>query len=144
MFGPVIATGVDATGLSIRTVLDGQERQNYPVSDMIFQPHRLVSFLSRDNAPAGRRHRLRHLDRRQRHARPRHTIEIRIEGVGILSNPFVQQVPFRYAEATKPMRIGVVGAGAIGGLMAAKLAGAGNPVTVIDQGAQLAAIRTTA
>ncbi len=29
-------------------MLDGKERQNYPVSDMIFQPHRLVSYLSRD------------------------------------------------------------------------------------------------
>jgi ketopantoate reductase len=35
----------------------------------------------------------------------------------------------------------VVGAGAIGGLMAAKLSLAGNDVTVIDQGAQLAAIQ---
>jgi ketopantoate reductase len=39
------------------------------------------------------------------------------------------------------MRICVVGAGAIGGLMAAKLSLAGNDVTVIDQGAQLAAIQ---
>ena len=39
------------------------------------------------------------------------------------------------------MRICVVGAGAIGGLMAVKLAAAGNAVTVIDQGAHLAAIR---
>ena len=39
------------------------------------------------------------------------------------------------------MRVCVVGAGAIGGLMAAKLAAAGNAVTVIDQGAHLAAIR---
>ena len=39
------------------------------------------------------------------------------------------------------MRICVVGAGAIGGLMAAKLASAGNDVTVIDLGAHLAAIR---
>ena len=39
------------------------------------------------------------------------------------------------------MRICVVGAGAIGGLMAVKLALAGNEVTVIDQGAHLAAIR---
>ncbi|GAB4236194.1 MAG: 2-dehydropantoate 2-reductase [Kiloniellaceae bacterium] len=44
------------------------------------------------------------------------------------------------------MRICVVGAGAIGGLMAAKLAqssfkGAGNEVTVIDQGAHLTAIQ---
>ena len=39
------------------------------------------------------------------------------------------------------MRICVVGAGAIGGLMAAKLSLAGNDVTVIDQGAHLAAIQ---
>lgn len=39
------------------------------------------------------------------------------------------------------MRICVVGAGAIGGLMAAKLSQAGNEVTVIDQGAHLAAIQ---
>jgi len=39
------------------------------------------------------------------------------------------------------MRICVVGAGAIGGLMAAKLSLAGNQVTVIDQGAHLAAIQ---
>ena len=39
------------------------------------------------------------------------------------------------------MKICVVGAGAIGGLMAAKFALAGEEVTVIDQGAHLAAIR---
>ena len=39
------------------------------------------------------------------------------------------------------MRICVIGAGAIGGLMAAKLALAGNDVSVVDQGAHLKAIR---
>ena len=39
------------------------------------------------------------------------------------------------------MKICVVGAGAIGGLMGAKMALAGNDVTVIDQGAHLEAIR---
>jgi len=39
------------------------------------------------------------------------------------------------------MRICVVGAGAIGGLMAVKLSLAGNDVTVIDQGSHLAAIQ---
>jgi len=29
-------------------VLNGQERQNYPVSDLIFPPHRLVSLISQD------------------------------------------------------------------------------------------------
>ncbi len=47
-FGPVIATDLDPMGLSIRTVLNGDERQNYPVADMIFPPHRLVSLLSHD------------------------------------------------------------------------------------------------
>ena len=39
------------------------------------------------------------------------------------------------------MKVCVIGAGAIGGLMAAKLALAGNEVTVVDQGAHLAAIK---
>lgn len=47
-FGPMIATGIDPTNLSIRTILNGAERQNYPVSDMIFKPHELVSKLSHD------------------------------------------------------------------------------------------------
>ncbi|MEQ1518110.1 MAG: fumarylacetoacetate hydrolase family protein [Usitatibacteraceae bacterium] len=48
VFGPVIATGLDPTSLSIKTILNGQERQNYPVADMIFQPAKLVSLLSHD------------------------------------------------------------------------------------------------
>lgn len=47
-FGPVIATGIDPMTLSVRTILNGDERQNYPVSDMIFPPHKLVSLLSHD------------------------------------------------------------------------------------------------
>jgi ketopantoate reductase len=39
------------------------------------------------------------------------------------------------------MRVGIVGAGAIGGLLGAKLALAGDQVTVVDQGAHLRAIR---
>ncbi len=46
--GPVIATGLDPATLTIRTVLNGVERQNYPVSDMVFPPATLVSLLSRD------------------------------------------------------------------------------------------------
>lgn len=47
-FGPVIATGLDPATLSVRLVLNGAERQNYKVSDMIFQPRKLVSMLSHD------------------------------------------------------------------------------------------------
>jgi 2-dehydropantoate 2-reductase len=39
------------------------------------------------------------------------------------------------------MKIGIVGAGAIGGLIAVRLALAGQPVTVVDRGAHLDAIR---
>ena len=48
VFGPVVATGLDPAQLSVRTVLDGQERQNYPVADMVFPPARLVSLISQD------------------------------------------------------------------------------------------------
>ena len=48
VFGPVIATGLDPMALSIRTILNGQARQNYPVADMIFPPARLVSLISHD------------------------------------------------------------------------------------------------
>lgn len=48
VFGPVIATGLDPATLSVRAVLNGQERQNYPVSDMFFPPARIVSLISQD------------------------------------------------------------------------------------------------
>jgi len=47
-FGPVVATGVDAATLTVRTAVDGRERQNYPVSDMIFSPAELVHHISKD------------------------------------------------------------------------------------------------
>lgn len=46
--GPAVVTGLDPAVLRIRTVLNGQERQNYPVSDMILPPARIVSLLSRE------------------------------------------------------------------------------------------------
>ncbi len=48
VFGPVIATDVDPATLVVRTILNNQERQNYPVADAIFAPARLVSLISRD------------------------------------------------------------------------------------------------
>ena len=34
--------------LVVRTILNDQERQNYPVADAIFAPAKLVSLISRD------------------------------------------------------------------------------------------------
>ena len=48
VFGPVVATGLDPSSLTIRTVLNDQERQNYPVADMVFKPAALVSMISQD------------------------------------------------------------------------------------------------
>ncbi len=48
-FGPGIVSGIDNPNtLVIKTILNGQERQNYPVSDMIFPPFKLVSMISHD------------------------------------------------------------------------------------------------
>ena len=90
VFGPAIATGLDPMGLSIRTVLNGDERQNYPVSDMIFPPHRLVSLISHDMTlmpgdviACGTSVGVGSMKQ------PENTIEISIEGIGTLANVFV-------------------------------------------------------
>src|SRR6266851_3997093 len=144
VMGPVIVTGLDPMTLTVRTILNGKERQNYPVSDMFFPPHKLVAMVSRDmtlmpgdviacgtSLGAGAM------------TEAENIVDIVIDGVGTLSNPFNQVLPSPYllGAPPKPMRVCVVGAGAIGGLIAAKLALAGNDVTVIDLGTQLAAIK---
>ena len=88
VFGPVVATGLDASTLSVRTLLNDQERQNYPVSDMIFAPANIVSMISQDMTL---------------HAgdviccgtsvgvgsmKPGSTIEVTIDGIGALSNRY--------------------------------------------------------
>lgn len=46
--GPVVASGLDPTALRVRTLLDGQVRQDYPISDMTFSVAQLVSRISLD------------------------------------------------------------------------------------------------
>jgi 2-keto-4-pentenoate hydratase/2-oxohepta-3-ene-1,7-dioic acid hydratase in catechol pathway len=46
--GPAIATQLDYARESVVTRLDGVERQNYPLADMIFPPAELVSRISHD------------------------------------------------------------------------------------------------
>jgi 2-dehydropantoate 2-reductase len=144
VFGPVIATGVDPMKLSVKTVLNGKERQNYPVADMFFPPHKLVAAISKDvtlmpgdiiacgtSLGAGTM------------GDANNVVDIVIDGVGSLSNRFDQVLPSPYLLGAPPRqkKICIVGAGAIGGLLAAKFALAGEDVTVIDQGAHLAAIQ---
>lgn len=88
VFGPAIATGIDPLKLSVRLVLNDQERQNYPLSDMIFPPHRLVSLISRDltlepgdviacgtSIGVGS-------------MKPSSTVSVTIDGIGTLTNRF--------------------------------------------------------
>ena len=46
--GPVVATGLDPATLTVTTTLNGEVRQNYPVSDMRFPVQKLVSMISLD------------------------------------------------------------------------------------------------
>ena len=47
-FGPVVATGLDPQTLVVKTILNGNVRQEYPVSDMRFSVAQLVSRISHD------------------------------------------------------------------------------------------------
>lgn len=44
--GPCINTDIDPAGLSILAIQNGEERQNYPVSDMIYSPQQIVAMIS--------------------------------------------------------------------------------------------------
>lgn len=46
--GPVIASGIEPDQLVVRTLINGVEKQNYPVTDMFYRPRQIVSLLSRD------------------------------------------------------------------------------------------------
>ncbi len=87
-FGPVIATGLDPASLVVRTLVNGRERQSYPVSDMIFPPARLVSLLSQgmtlepgDVIACGTSVGAGPIPRGA-------TVEVVIDGIGTLSNRF--------------------------------------------------------
>lgn len=88
-FGPVIATDLDPSALTIRTLVDGQERQNYPISDMIFSAAQIVAGLSQgmtlepgDVIACGTSIGAGSIPKGA-------TVEIAIDGIGILSNRFV-------------------------------------------------------
>jgi 2-keto-4-pentenoate hydratase/2-oxohepta-3-ene-1,7-dioic acid hydratase in catechol pathway len=90
-FGPTIATGLDPMALRVTTILNGEERQNYLLSDMIFPPVRLVSLISRDMTlmpgdiiACGTSIGVGTMKE------ARNTVEVSIEGIGTLSNVFEQ------------------------------------------------------
>ena len=87
-FGPAAATGLDWRELRIVTRVDGEERQNYPASDMILPPAEIVSALSAamtllpgDVICCGTSQGLGPMPRGC-------TVEVEIAGIGTLSNPY--------------------------------------------------------
>ena len=48
VFGPAIVTGLDPDQLIVRALVNGIEKQNYPVADMFMRPRQIVSLLSQD------------------------------------------------------------------------------------------------
>jgi len=46
--GPVIASGIEPDKLVVRSLVNGVEKQNYPVADMFYRPRQIVSLLSHD------------------------------------------------------------------------------------------------
>ena len=44
--GPCINTDIDPAGLNVLAIQNGETRQNYPVSDMIYSPQQIVSMIS--------------------------------------------------------------------------------------------------
>jgi 2-keto-4-pentenoate hydratase/2-oxohepta-3-ene-1,7-dioic acid hydratase in catechol pathway len=88
VFGPVIATGLDPIPLTVRTLVNGRERQSYAVADMIFKPAQLVSLISRDMSllpgdviACGTSLGVLPL-------KTGSTVEVSIEGIGILRNEY--------------------------------------------------------
>ena len=89
VFGPVIATGLDPASLVVKTVLNGDERQNYPISDMIFPVPKLVSRISHDMTlmpgdviACGTSIGVGSMKEKS------NTVEVSIEGIGTLANVF--------------------------------------------------------
>jgi 2-keto-4-pentenoate hydratase/2-oxohepta-3-ene-1,7-dioic acid hydratase in catechol pathway len=87
-FGPVVATGLDPRQLQVRTLLDGQVRQDYPISDMRFSVAQLVSLISQDMTLLPGDIILCGTSIGVGSMKPGSTVEVEIAGIGRLSNRF--------------------------------------------------------
>lgn len=88
VFGPRIVTGIEPDDFIVRTLVDGVEKQNYPVADMFVRPRQIVSLLSGDMTlypgdviACGTSIGTEPMPRGC-------TVEIAIDGVGVLRNQF--------------------------------------------------------
>lgn len=87
-FGPVIETGFDSAAASLRTRVGGRERQNYPLSDMFFGPHELVSRLSHDMTLEPGDLVFCGTSLGVLPMKPGTEVEVEIDGIGVLANRY--------------------------------------------------------
>jgi phenylpropionate dioxygenase-like ring-hydroxylating dioxygenase large terminal subunit len=87
--GPVVATGLDPHALVVRTRVNGRERQNYPVADMVFDPVSLVERLSRDMTLAPGDVIACGTSLGALPVKAGTLVEVEIDGIGVLANRFV-------------------------------------------------------
>jgi 2-keto-4-pentenoate hydratase/2-oxohepta-3-ene-1,7-dioic acid hydratase in catechol pathway len=87
-FGPVVASGIDPAKLVVRTILNGEVRQNYPISDMRFSVAQLVSLISQDMTLFPGDIILCGTSVGVGSMKPGSTVEVEIAGIGKLSNRF--------------------------------------------------------
>jgi 2-keto-4-pentenoate hydratase/2-oxohepta-3-ene-1,7-dioic acid hydratase in catechol pathway len=87
-FGPVIATGLNPAMLVVRTILNGEVRQDYPVNDMVFSAAELVSRISQDMTLEPGDLILCGTSVGVGSMRAGSTIEVEIDGIGTLSNRY--------------------------------------------------------
>ncbi len=88
-FGPSVATGLDPATLVVRTLLDGVERQHYPISDMRFSVQQLVSLISQDMTLDPGDLILCGTSVGVGSMKPGSTVEVEIDGIGKLTNRFL-------------------------------------------------------
>ena len=87
-FGPVVATGLNPAMLVVRTILNGEVRQDYPVNDMVFSAAELVSRISQDMTLEPGDLILCGTSIGVGSMRAGSTIEVEIDGIGTLENRF--------------------------------------------------------
>ncbi len=87
-FGPCVATGLDPATLVVKTRLNGDLRQDYPVSDMRFTVAQLVSLISHDMTLVPGDIILCGTSVGVGSMKPGSTVEVDIKGIGTLSNRF--------------------------------------------------------
>jgi 2-keto-4-pentenoate hydratase/2-oxohepta-3-ene-1,7-dioic acid hydratase in catechol pathway len=87
-FGPAVATGLDPARLTVRTLLNGEVRQDYPISDMRFSVAQLVSLISQDMSLLPGDIILCGTSIGVGSMKPGSTVEVEIAGVGRLTNRF--------------------------------------------------------